>query len=469
MPAVMPTIILATLCFISLAGAETVKPPVLAPNQVDAEAIFARQAGTISAPTTATAACIGAYLWSGRADISYRPFFQWELKLCAGSSALSQLRMRITTYGPNHQTYCQGHWQKLPDLAAQASSEVSYRLNCTIFPVYYLELQWAGGAETFIAGDKGSIPIALSPLASQGFVMAVNLNAENDADHPGVVDVTWSDWNVGGKPAKGIIHTLHLYNAAGKIFKDIPNPLPKTKELAVDAVLEQHWHLKVPAYATCSMSVEQADESQPLEAQGFSAAKDIEVAFLHAEGKELKGKVHNGLPNAQDGVVITITLQDAKGADLKNLEIPVGHLDIGATVDISAPLPTAVAFAGYATSWKAGDPSTSAGPPLAIAPQARDTLPLGKELSIDHFDGLTFAATSIDHTVNGLLIHGTLHNRTGHDLTQVRLRLGAFDGDEMVVVQLKSPLCKDHAEQAVAVACPLANISNLFLGQDSEP
>jgi hypothetical protein len=43
----------------------------------DAQQAFARQATTATQPSGANPGFIGSYLWGGRADEQYRPFFQW--------------------------------------------------------------------------------------------------------------------------------------------------------------------------------------------------------------------------------------------------------------------------------------------------------------------------------------------------------------------------------------------------------
>jgi hypothetical protein len=79
----------------------------------DAQQAFARQATTATQPSGANPGFIGSYLWGGRADQAYRPFFQWELRLKGGSAAAPELTCRIATLGPNKQILNQGDWKEI--------------------------------------------------------------------------------------------------------------------------------------------------------------------------------------------------------------------------------------------------------------------------------------------------------------------------------------------------------------------
>jgi len=456
--------------------------PALTPNQIDAQTIFARQLGSVAAPTGPIPALIGAYLWSGRADGNYRPFFQWELRLAAGQAALHAVTVRITTLGPSHQVLNQGPWKDWPAVAAGASVDADYRLNCTIFPAYQVELAWSGGAATFLAPDKGSVPLNISQYADQGFVVAVNLSDELDAATPGVADVTWSDWNVGGMPAHGIVHTLHLYNDKGVEVKKLPVALPAAQVLKAGAVLEQHTHLATVPFTTLSMSIEQAEDGTAGgEEQGFSNAKDVEIAFVHAQGPLLLAKVRNGLEEAQDGLVVSLTFQDKQGADLATIDIPVGHLAAGATTDVTAPLGKAQAFGAYSTSWKsttvlvpasapplaAAAPGVSPGaaPAMAGAGIAAGAVPtaLPRSVAVTGQPGLSFSPTHLDPGPDGVVLHGNLRNRSGADLEHLHLRFVASATGESRTLAWRGPRLAAGADAEVVLACGLSSLDGLTI------
>jgi hypothetical protein len=394
------------------------KAPTLSPQEADALACFARQAATAPRPTGAALAPIGAYLWSGRADETYRPFFEWDLRLQGGSAPIQQLRARIATLSPTRTILVQGDWAEWTAIAPGGTAEVRYRAHCPTFCAYQLEAAWSGGSETFVACDKGAVPVPLSSLKDQGFAVAVNLNDEVPTGATSGV-FTWTDWNLGGKPARAVVHTIHLRDQNLKEIKAIAITL--AGDLAPGAVSSQQAKLsRLPAFATCSISVDQAGEDLSSESQGFTGAKDIEVAELRPAGGKLQAKVRNGLPNAVDGIVVTITLQDAGGKSLGSVDIPVGHLDSGAVMPISAPL-EAASFAGYETSWKSASPSPASGP---AAPGAATASGLPGAVEADH---LRFAATALSHGAVGWLLAGTLTNTAQGELGPLTVRLRVSD------------------------------------------
>jgi len=381
--------------------------------------------------------------------------------------------VRITTLGPSHQVLNQGPWKEWPSLTAGASLDADYRLNCTIFPAYQLELAWSGGTATFLAPDKGSVPLNLGQYADQGFVIAVNLSDELDAENPGVADVTWSDWNVGGKPARGIVHTLHLYNDHGSEVKKLPFALPAAQELKPGAVLEQHQHLATVPFTTLSMSVEQADESGAgVAAQGFSDAKDVEIAFVHAQGTLLLAKVRNGLDEAQDGLVVSITFQDKQGADLSTIDIPVGHLAAGATDDITAPLGKAQSFGSYTASWKSTTvivPASPAPAPagIAVVPDGPGATGLPKSLEVSGQPGLSFSPTRVDQGPDGLVLHGSLSNHSGRELDQLHLHFVAAAKSESRILAWRTARLTDGGDAEVVLACGLPSLDGLTISAAS--
>ncbi len=98
------------LLLVALAAAEPKQPAgITVSGAADAAAAFARQAGQVPNPSGPVPAIQGAYVWGGRADEAYRPFFQWELRLKAGA-ALSGLRLRTVTLMPDRTPAATGEW-----------------------------------------------------------------------------------------------------------------------------------------------------------------------------------------------------------------------------------------------------------------------------------------------------------------------------------------------------------------------
>ena len=92
-------------------------------GKADARATFKRQDANAVRPTGAEPAFIGAYVWGGRADQNYRPFFQWELRLAGGSAKAEDVRARIATLGPSRQVLNQGDWKEWGAVEAGATIE----------------------------------------------------------------------------------------------------------------------------------------------------------------------------------------------------------------------------------------------------------------------------------------------------------------------------------------------------------
>jgi hypothetical protein len=453
----LTSVLLLTACACALGAADKpataprAKPGGEEAGKADAKATFARQAGAAQRPTGAEPGFIGAYIWGGRADQNYKPFFQWELRLAGGSAAASGLRARVTTLGPTRQTLGQGDWKDWGSLDAGGQLDVDYRANCTNFAAYQLEVTWSGGKETFLAPDKGSVPVPLSAVADQGFVVAVGANFELD-EKAKIATVTWTDWNLGGRPAHDVVQVLHLRDAANKEIKAITYRLKG--EIAAGAVLAQNERItNAPAFATISVSTEMADESAGATI-AFTGAKDIEIANIRADGAKLAARVRNGLDSDQDGVVVTITLQDKAGKALKAFEIPVGKLARGEERDIGTDLGGVTSWAGVETGWRGGGAVAQA---PAAKPAARGTLPGAVTAA-----GLTFTPQEVEKTPTGLLLHGTLHNDSGKDLSPLRLSLTVSDaGKRSQELVWKTGELGAGADGMVVVACTLAEIGGV--------
>lgn len=451
---------LALLTAASLAAAEK---PAKAPGsgiagedagKADAKGAFKRQEASAVKPTGNDPAFVGAYIWGGRADQNYRPFFQWELRLAAGAAKAEGLRARIATLGPSRQVLNQGDWKDWGSIDANGRVDVDYRANCPNFPAYQVELSWSGGKETFLACDKGTVPLPLGALSGQGYVVAVNTNFET-SDKSKSATITWTVWNVGGKPAQDVVQTIHFKDEKGAEVKAVKHK-PEGGEVAAGLVKEQKVVVdKVPTFATVSISTEQADSSSQGESAGFTGAKDVETALIHAEGGKLKARVRNGLDSDQEGVVVTIALHDKSGKTLKTLDIPVGRLAKSEEKDISGDLGGTSGWAGYEVGWKGGQ-SKPAPAPIATAAS-------GVPAPVTA-DGLTLTPMKIERTSTGLLLTGTMQNATGRDLASVRVTLRITDSaNRTQEVLWKAMALPINGSDQVALACGLKDVGTIAM------
>ncbi|HYE07944.1 MAG TPA: hypothetical protein VEL07_20670 [Planctomycetota bacterium] len=355
----MRTLLLACTCFALAAG--EVPAPTGAGGGADqalrdAAEIFERQAGVAVVPSGAAPGIVGAYIWSGRADQEYKPFFQWELRVRAGSEAANQVACRLTTLGPMREKLVEGHEQTIGGIAAGAAKDCSYKLNCTNFTAYQIDLAWNGGKQSYLAWDKVTLPIAIAASTGSSFLVTVNQNAERDAKNAkGPVTVTWNLWNIGGAEAKGVVQTVHFLDRDGKEVHKAEY-IPDKGLVPGDSAKEHKTVLKgVPAFATISITTRQPD-SQTLDPGAFTGAKDVEVAQVRHENNRLKARVRNGTDADIVGLVIAVTFVDANAKDLRVIDVPVGSLARGAERDIAvevAKLPTG--WASYTVGWKTAD------------------------------------------------------------------------------------------------------------------
>jgi hypothetical protein len=325
----------------------------VSPMRADALHQFARQLANAPAADGPQPAVIGTYIWSGRADINYRPFFQWELRLRTGKTAIDGLRGRIVTYDFHHKPLATGDWQTLPSIAAGKSIAPSFHLNCMTFAAWQLDLTWTGGAGSWIGGDKVNLPAALDD--SDACAMVVNASSEptGPTSGAGPVTATFTLWNVGKKPAKGVTVTLHFRDANGKeIFSAVHHP--KTDPLPAGAATDETETVKrVPAFAFMDLSCEQpfvgADDP------GFTGAKDIEIAFIRPDGKQVKAKVRNGYDTGMDGVVVHLGFKNKNGDTVGEGDIPVDHLKPGEIREITGDIPIKGAYTETEVGWSTQD------------------------------------------------------------------------------------------------------------------
>jgi hypothetical protein len=323
------------------------------PAKADAQAVFAKQAaaaGNVAAGPNPRIS--GSYIWSGRADENYKPFFQWELRLAGATTALSGLSVRLTTLGPDRKPLVAGPWKPLGSLGAGASRDIDYKLNCPNFPAYQVELSWQGGKASFIGWDKFAVPAALGDLAQSSFVVTLNQNAEY-AESARTATVTWMLWNLGAQPAHDVVQSVRFLDDKGREVAKADYK-PENGEVAAGLIKEQHFVAKkIPPYATIAIVTKLSDAASlsTLDGGAFTGAKDVEVAKIHVDGKQLKARVRNGTGMALAGVVVSITLQNKDGKAVKQLELPVGKLAADEECDIAADLSGVAAWVGYEVGW----------------------------------------------------------------------------------------------------------------------
>ncbi|MBA2479560.1 MAG: hypothetical protein H0V44_02775 [Planctomycetes bacterium] len=432
-----------------------------AAGKADAKLVFAQQAKTATPPAGDRPGFLGAYVWGSRADISYRPFFQWEFRIQAGNDPIKAGKVRLTTLGPDKKPVVQGEWKTLFNVVSGGTNEFSYRLNCTNPMAYQVEITTEDGSETYLACDKGAVPVPLTELADQGYVVAVNSNFESDEKTKQTV-VTYTAWNVGGKPAKGVVQILRLRDEAGKEVATYKNRPEKGADLPPGYVKDIKVALaKVPKFATLSISTEQAD-TQALAEQGFTGAKDVEVAKVRAEGKELKARVRNGTGQDQEGVIVQIAVQDKSGKTLKTFDIPIGRLGIGEERDIAAELGGASAWAGYETSWKSSSPTVAATPVATkAAPAAGAQTGLPKPIAAQ---GMTLTPETMETTVTGFVLAGTVSNATGKDLPLVRVQVKVSDpSGRTQELECSVAALANGASAPVRMACGMKDIARMAM------
>jgi hypothetical protein len=339
-----------------------------APNQpakADAQGVFAKQAAAAgNLPAGPSPRIAGLYIWSGRADENYKPFFQWELRLAGATTAVSGLSVRITTLGPDKKPLASGAWKPLGSLGAGQSRDIDYKLNCPNFPAYQVELSWQGGKESFIGWDKYAVPAGLGDLATASFVVTLNQNAEYaEASHSAVV--TWMLWNLGAQPAHEVVQTVRFLDDKGREVAKADYK-PENGEVAAGLIKEQHFTAKkIPPFSSIAVVTKLSDAASlsTLDGGAFTGAKDVEVAKIHLEGKQLKARVRNGTGAALSAVVVSITLQNKEGKAVKQLELAVGKLAADEEREISADLSGVGSWVGYEVGWHNDTTAASASAP----------------------------------------------------------------------------------------------------------
>jgi hypothetical protein len=384
-------------------------------GKAEAKATFARQAAAAPKPG-ALPLFIGEYLWSGRADDKYRPFFMWELRLQGATQDLSDAQYRIVTLTPERKPMTTGEWVKLGTLSAGKNRDLSYKLNCSTFQAFHIELNWKGGAETFVVWDKvAMVPVAVSTLKDQSFL--VNINHLFDYDKPKkTAQVSYMLWNIGGAPAKDAVQTLTFKNAAEKTVGTYEHR-PNKGDVPAYYIGEQKISVsKIPLFENFSISTKTTDLNT-LDPGRFTSAKDIEIAEVSSEenkqGKFLKGKVRNGLEQEATDLLLTLTLIDRNGKAVKRLDIPLGTLTSQQIAPFSTNISDVKSWAGYEVSWRVSNQSTTE--PVAAKTKNTEKMP---DVVVD---GLVFVINTHKISDKGVEIQGVLRNDRSETLNNVVL------------------------------------------------
>jgi hypothetical protein len=412
---------------------EPVNPAWMDAGKPDAKASFAKQAGSAPKPA-AWPTIVGEYLWSGRADDNYKPFFMFELRVRGATKALDSAKYRVVTIDPARKAQTTGAWINLGKLSPGETRDLSYKLNGPTFQAFQVEIAWKDGAkdaqETYLAWDKvAMLPVALSEVANVPFLISLNQNFEYD-DAKKIAAVSYTLWNIGGKPAKDVVQTIQFKDGTGKTvfsheFK------PAKGDLAGNYIGDIKLNVnKVPNFANLAIATKMTDISS-LDPGSFTGAEDVEIAQVHAEGKTLKAKVRNGYKVSLAGVVVAITLTDGNGKAVKAMDLPVGEMKAGEERDVSADISTVGSWSGYEVGWR----SSEAPPKTGATANTQQKAPSTPALLVD---GVEFTVTSTRPDKDGLAVSGILRNKRDADLdglvVSFTLPNGSKDG---TVVTLK--------------------------------
>jgi hypothetical protein len=411
----------------------------MAAGKADAKAAFAKQAGTAPKPA-AWPTIVGEYLWSGRADDQYKPFFMFELRVRGATRPLDAVRYRVVTIDPARKPQTSGAWITLGKLTPNETRELSYKLNCPTFQAFQVEIAWKEAGkdvqETYLAWDKvAMLPVALSDLAGVPFLVSLNQNFEHDEAKKAAA-VSYTLWNIGGKPAKDVQQTVHFKDGTGKTVAS--HDLKPVKELAAGHIGEVKFTAsRIPSFANLAIATRMTDITT-LDPGSFTGAEDVEIAQVRAEGKVLKAKVRNGYKTALSGVAVNITLTDGTGKAVKALTLPVGDLKAGEERDLSTDISTVGSWSGYEVGWKSTEPPEAANAPNA--PRSATTPAL-------NVDGLEFTISSTRPDKDGLAVSGVLRNKREADLDGLVVSFilpnGSKDGAVVTLKPGKLPVGND--------------------------
>ena len=158
----------------------------------------------------------GAYMWRGRADRDYLAFHQWEMRVST-KAAQKDLKIRITPLGSDFQPLRgeNGHWVTLGTLGAGKSVDISYKRNTSHPALYRVELEWAGGEQSFLADTPAAVPQIERPAGGGPRLIAMEPDHGYDAKRK-MAMVEFYLRNIGDKEATGVEHRIVFLDGKGK-------------------------------------------------------------------------------------------------------------------------------------------------------------------------------------------------------------------------------------------------------------
>ena len=280
------------------------------------------------------------------------------------------MKYRVVTLDPARKPQTTGPWVNIGQLEERVTRDLSYKLNCPIFQAFHVEVAWKGGQETYVVWDKiAMVPVALSDLAGMSFLINLNQNFEYDGAKKSAA-VSYSVWNIGSKAAKDVVQILQFKDSKGKsVHRHEFSPVKG--DLAAGYVGEVKLSVpQVPSFVDISILTKLAEIST-LDPGSFTAAEDVEIAQVRAEGKNLKAKVRNGFKTPLMGVVVTITLTDGAGKALKSMDLNVGELSASEERELTADLGSVPSWSGYEVGWKSSEVTVKTAAPAPVAPKSK--------------------------------------------------------------------------------------------------
>lgn len=405
-------------------------------GKADAKLAFARQEKAVDAPqaTGADPVLVGCYLWNGRADQNYKPFFQWELRFKGGSATASDCKLRVITLGPQRQVLVTGAWKKLNPVPARGVLECDYLLNCPLPPAFRIELAWEGGSDQFLGWDRSMVPLSLNALKDTALLACVGGIADMDKK-VGAIVATWSLWNVGGQPAnEGSTVTVRFHDDAGKVVHSEVWRQPKGEIIPAHSAKDRRILVRKPVPTNVlSFSV-----SMPAGAGALAGPTNVDgviVSHLEQQGLVLKARIRNGGAADLTGLVVTLGLQGQKDAKLATVDMPAVDLKVGAEREVQVTLDKPIAWTGFDMQWRT---SGGAPPPSNSKPAADGTIP---SLAVK---GLEMVDITSKAGAKGLTIRGRLNNVSGKKLEKLELIFSVHGADAAVPV----PVSVDELDAA---------------------
>lgn len=294
---------------------------------------------------------VGTWIWGGRADLKYKPFFEWDLRLSAGAEARRGLRLRVATLGPAQEVLRQGEWTPQEPLAAGEQRDLALRLNCPTFAAWRLEAEWEGGREVFVGPDKQAVPLACGNLA-EPLLLAVGANADPEKGRPSSLAITWNLWNLGPVEAPaGAVQTVRLLGRDGKTVATAElasaKPVPPRGSVVQRLVMA-----KAPDYAGIAVlaTLTAGEGGRLVLEQPPSTGADLVIRRLVIEQGRLRAELRNRLGRPVEKAVIDIEFT-AKGKPVRTLRIPVPTLADGAEAGPEVEVGKLPAWDAYSVGW----------------------------------------------------------------------------------------------------------------------